>query len=87
MRRIRLIEYFYSDEVIDVDFSETPAFRKKYNSCPDRKRHLILEAYAIELEKKIFQESNLNARCYSNLTKARRTESTGIFKKLCWHSY
>ena len=29
VRRIRLKEYFYSDEETDGDFSEIPAFRKK----------------------------------------------------------
>ena len=33
-RRIRLREYFYSDQNMDGDFSDMPAFRMKSNWCP-----------------------------------------------------
>ena len=70
VRRIRLKEYFYSDEESDGDFSEIPAFRKKKSSqCPDKNRDLFLEVYASALEEKIFQESNLKEKCHQNLTK------------------
>ena len=37
-RRIR--EYFYSDEKMDEDFSDMPAFRKKSNWFPARNRKI-----------------------------------------------
>ena len=55
VRRIRLKEYFYSDEESDGDLSEIPALRKKSSGCPDKNKDLFLEAYATVLEKKIFR--------------------------------
>ena len=69
VRRIRLKEYFYSDEETDGDFSEIPAYRKKSSWCPYKNRDLFLEAYASALEEKIFRESNLKEKCHRNLTK------------------
>ena len=68
VRRIRLKEYFYSDEESDGDLSEIPAFRKKSSRCPEKNRDLFLEAYASALEE-IFRESNLKKKCHRNLTK------------------
>lgn len=36
VRRLRLKEYFYTDEEVDGDFSDVPAFRRKSNWCPER---------------------------------------------------
>ena len=68
--RIRCKEYFYIDDETDSYFSEILAFRKKNSTwCPQRNRDVFLEAYASALEKKFFQELNLNTKCYRNLTK------------------
>ena len=68
--RSRLKEYFYSDEESDGDFSMIPAFRRKKSSqCLDKNRDFFLEVYASTLKEKIFQESNLKAKCHQNLTK------------------
>ena len=55
IRRIRLKEYFYSDEAVDGDFSEMPAFRKKSGWTPERNREIALEAYVEALENGILR--------------------------------
>ena len=52
-RRIRLMEHFYSDEKMEGDFSDMPAFKKKSNWCPARNREVAIEKYVEALEKKI----------------------------------
>ena len=68
IRRIRLKEYFYSEENVDGDFSEMPSFRSKSNWSPDRNRELAIEAYVGALEKKILSQE-FEIPCQRNLTK------------------
>lgn len=67
-RRVRLREYFYNDETVESDFSETPAFKKKSSWCPKKNREMVLEAYVRELENKILS-SDLDTRVNRNLTR------------------
>ena len=73
-RRIRLREYFYSDEKMDGDFSDMPAFRKKSNWCPVRNREVAIEKYVEALEKNIFSHGS-NVPYQRNLT---RVEERGL---------
>jgi len=52
VRPIQLKEFLYNDDDVDDDFSDIPAFRKKFTWCPDKNRDLFLESYASALEKK-----------------------------------
>ena len=68
IRRIRLKEYFYSDEAVDGDFSEMPAFRKKSGWTPERNREIALEAYVEALENRILR-NDFETPCQRNLTR------------------
>ena len=68
MRRLRLKEYFLSNDYVGGGFSSYPAFRQRSTWCPERNRDLILEVYINMLEKKIFS-SNLQARCHRNINR------------------
>ena len=54
MRRVRLKEYFYTDQDdVEGEFSSLSAFRKKSNWSPVRNRELAIEAYVEALERDI----------------------------------
>ena len=54
VRRVRLKEYFYTDQDdVEGEFSSLPAFRKKSNWSPGRNRELAIEAYVEALERDI----------------------------------
>lgn len=53
IRRIRLREYFYSEDEVDGDFSDKPAFRNKSKWCPEKNREIAIEAYVDAVEKAI----------------------------------
>jgi len=57
-KRIILREYFYSDEKLDEDYSDMPAFRTKSYWCPARNREVVIEAYVEALEKKILSHGS-----------------------------
>lgn len=57
-KRIRLREYFYSDEKLDEDYSDMPAFRKKAYWCPTRNCEMVIEAYVEALERKILSHGS-----------------------------
>ena len=54
VRRLRLKEYFLSNDSVGGGFSSYPTFRYRSTWCPDKNRDLILEAYISMLEKMIF---------------------------------
>ena len=54
MRRVRLKEYFYTDQDdVEGEISSLPAFRKKSSWSPGRNRELAIEAYVEALERDI----------------------------------
>ena len=54
VRRVRLKEYFYTDQDdVEGEFSSLPAFRKKSSWSPGRNRELAIEAYVEALERDI----------------------------------
>lgn len=57
-KRIRLREYFYSDEKLDEDYSDMPASRKKSYWCPTRNREVVIEAYVEALERTILSHGS-----------------------------
>ena len=77
VRRIRLREFFYSDEEVAGNFSDVPAFKKKSTWCPDKNREMVLEAYVLELEKQILS-SALNKRVNRNLTREEQQALTNL---------
>ena len=58
VRRLRLKGYYCGDESVDGDFSDQPAFRKRFTWWPERNRDAILETYVSLswLEKKILSQ-------------------------------
>ena len=52
VRRVRLKEYFYTDQDdVEGEFSSVPAFRKKSSWSPGKSRELAIEAYVEALER------------------------------------
>ena len=79
VRRIRLKEYFYSDEDVNGNFSEVPAFKKKSSWCPDKNRELVLEAYVSELEENILS-GDFKTRVNRNLTRDEQQAFSNLRK-------
>ena len=54
VRRVRLREYFYSEQDdVGGNFSNLPAFRKKSSWSPEKNREVAIEAYLEALEREI----------------------------------
>ena len=73
IRRIRLKEYFHTDDDVGGDFSEIPEFRKKSTGwIPDRNRELAIEAYVESLERGLLSH-DFDTAYQRNLSKDEQT--------------